>query len=151
MEEEVGQGEAEEEVAAVEADLLAAHLEGHVALFGAVQLFLADALEELDGAGDACLEFVEGGFRIRVARHFQPGQPRAGALGGVAGDLHLARQGEHVRRQPGVDEDARIDVLRFGVGGGFLQDRREVAEGAQEGRDRSLVDRQGHGRAPDRG
>lgn len=63
----------------------------------------------------------------------------------------LARQGEHVRRQPGVDEDARIDVLRFGVGGGFLQDRREVAEGAQEGRDRSLVDRQGHGRAPDRG
>lgn len=80
MEEEVGQGEAEEEVAAVEADLLAAHLEGHVALFGAVQLFLADALEELDGAGDACLEFVEGDFRIRVARHFQPGQPRAGAL-----------------------------------------------------------------------
>lgn len=77
---------------------------------------------EPDGASDACLEFAEGGFCIRVAHPPAHASQRAGALWRRWRSAHLA---PGVLRQPGADMKMRGSgqFFCFGVGGGFRSAR----------------------------
>ncbi len=73
-----------------------------------------DALDVVDGLGDAGLELVQGLLVVLEPRRLLAGQARRRPLGLVAGDLHLLGQRIHVRRQARLHECRRIELLRFG-------------------------------------
>ncbi len=67
-----------------------------------VDVRLLEAVQETDGTRDALLQFGEGALAVFIARRFDAGQARPGALGEIRGELDLARQREHVGKQPGL-------------------------------------------------
>ena len=62
--------------------------------------------------------------------------------------LHLARQREHVGRQPGVDEHRRVDLPGLGMLRALVEDGLKVGQHAHEHRNGRLVHRQRHRIAP---
>jgi hypothetical protein len=67
-----------------------------------------------------------------VARRVDAGQPVRAVLGEIAGQLHLAREREHVGRDAQTFDDARIELLGDGEGFGFLQHLIELAQQRHE-------------------
>ncbi len=145
VKEQVRQGEAQQERAAGEAQLVAGELQDDGAVLAALELFRLDRLQEGHGLGDPLLQFREGGFGVREAGDLDLSQARGAALGAVGGDLDLAGQGVHVGGQTPLDEHRRVDLARLGAGDGLVEDGGEVVQGPDEYRDRGFVHRQGHG------
>ena len=72
------------------------------AVFGTFDGLLIRLFQESDGLVYALIQLLEGLFSILVHRDFRAGQPCRAALGGILGNLDLARESEHIRRQPGI-------------------------------------------------
>ena len=49
-----------------------------------------EAMQEIQGLGDACLQLGKAGFIIGMARCVDPSQQGSTSLGAITGDLHLA-------------------------------------------------------------
>lgn len=113
---EVGQVEEAREVLALELQrLLVAARHADRTRLGPVDLLRADGLEEVPGLLDALEQLFQRGLGVRPARHLDAGQARRAALGGVAGDLDLTRQRQHVGRQPQGQIDRLVEALGDGV------------------------------------
>src|SRR5262245_10283565 len=95
MEVEIGIGDAEQILDAGEGDVPAAQAQRYRALLAAVDPVGRHRQDEVDGLRDALLEVGERLLGVVVLRDVDPGEPRHRALGAVAGDLHLPRQGKH--------------------------------------------------------
>jgi uncharacterized Ntn-hydrolase superfamily protein len=88
-------------------------------------------------------------FGVVVLRHLDPGETRRAALGHVGGDLHLAREREHVRRKTRIDQgsldaDRGLALLRFRERGGLVDHAVERTQETREVRQRGFVDMDGH-------
>ena len=117
----------------------------HDALLAAVDLRGLEALHEIDGLGDARLQFRKRRLGVCEARHFDSGEARNAPLRRVGRNLDLPRQGEHVGREARIDEDGGIDLLGLGMRGALGEDGGEILQPAQEHGDRGLVHRECHG------
>lgn len=116
VEVEVGQVEEAREVLALELQrLLVAARHADRARLRAVDLLGADGLEEVARLLDALQQFLQRGLGVGPARHLDAGQAGGAALGRVTGDLDLARQRQHVRRQPQGQVDGLVEALGDGV------------------------------------
>ena len=73
--------------------------------------------------------------------HLDAGEARRGTLRRVAGDLHLAGERKHVRKQARLREHRGIDLFRLGMCGGFVDDGRQIGETAHQDGDRDIVER----------
>ena len=145
MEVEIRIDEGQQIVESRERHLARAELQHDGAVLRALDARGIDALGELDRAGNARAQFGEGTLGVLVLRHLDIAQTGCRTLGRVAGDLHLTRQGEHVREQPRLGEREFVDVLRLGVRFGLVEDVRETAQRVHESRHAGLVHRYGHG------
>lgn len=100
MEIEIGHGEIDEVVFALEASRLTAKRDADIALFRAVDLCGFELLDESDSFGNARLQFVDARFTIGVFWRLLAGEPRDQPLGEIGCDLHLPREREHVGGKP---------------------------------------------------
>src|SRR3989344_1274632 len=80
----------EQEGLTLEVGFLVAALEGYGACFAAVDLRSVEAVQEVQGLADACLQLGKAGFIIGMARCVDPGQQGSAGPGAITGDLHLA-------------------------------------------------------------
>jgi hypothetical protein len=71
---------------------------------------------------------------VLEARGLHAGEPGRAVLGEVAGDLHLAGEREHVRRQARLRKHRRLDLLGARVGCGLVEDTGERGEADLENR-----------------
>src|SRR6185369_997828 len=94
--------------------------------------------------GNALLEIGEGLLGVLVLRDVDPGEARHRALGAIAGDLHLAREGKHVGDEAHARQGGRLDLLRLAVRLRLVQDRGEVLQRVGEARRARLVHRDVH-------
>ena len=90
MEIEVRHDVIEQEGLTLEVGFLVAALEGDGTRFAAVDLRSVEAVQEIQGLSDACLQLGKAGFIIGMARCVDPGQQGGAGLGAITGDLHLA-------------------------------------------------------------
>src|SRR5580700_4424880 len=81
----------------LERALTAGHLDR--ALVGSLERTRRHALQHVDGARDARAQLLERALVVLEAHRLLCGQPRDRVLGDVAGDLHLPRERQHVRRE----------------------------------------------------
>ncbi len=93
---------------------------------------------------NSLLELRQRGLGVLVLRNLEAGEARGGALRGVARDLHLTGEREHVRKQARLRQCRGIEFFGLGVGGGLVDDGRQVAETARENRDRDIEKRHSH-------
>ncbi|MNT51667.1 hypothetical protein D3C72_1886470 [compost metagenome] len=93
-----------------------------------VELFRLEGIQVREGLGDQRLQVGEGRFGVFPRRDLYARQARCDALGEVRGNLHLARQREHVGEEAGAQIGLRIDVLGGGVVFGLLE---HVGQGGQ--------------------
>lgn len=118
------------------------------AVLAAIDLRRLECFQVHDRLRNARLQLLERRLGIRVGRPLHAGQTRGCAAGVVGGDLHLARQREHVRTKARVDQHRRVDLLRLRMSVGFSQDNRKMGQSADEYRNRSLIHRKCHERSP---
>ena len=72
---------------------------------------------------------------ISVGGHSLARQPRRSTLGKIAGDLHLAREGEHVGIKPETEDRLLIDLACLAMGFGlFAAWSKEQSAGGAAGR-----------------
>ena len=144
MEVEVGVGEAEQVLDPGEGDVLAAEPQGHLPVLAAVDLLGGHREDEVDGLGDALLEPAKVCSVSSCLGILQPGEARHGALGGVAGDLHLPGERKHVGDQPHAAHDRGIDLPRLAVRLRLVEQDGEIPEHVGEARRARLVHRDLH-------
>src|SRR6266511_839610 len=118
-------------------------------VLAAVDLRRLEALEEVDGLGDAILELGNARFRVGEARHLGAGKPPAGVDRMIGRRAHLAHQRKHVGRKARVEKHRRVDLLRLGVGRRFVEHRGQAGQELDEDRNRSFVHGDGHGASDD--
>src|SRR5258706_9155530 len=119
-------------------------LDGQVLLLAAVDLRRLERLDEGHRLRDARLELGGRLLGILVLRHLDARQPRHRALRRVAGDLHLAREREHVRIEPASGQHQRVDFFCFGVRLHLVENAGKVVQGVDEARRARLVHRNCH-------
>jgi hypothetical protein len=130
---------AEQVLHALETALAAAHREHDLLFLAAVDLGRRHRLDEVDGLGDAAFQLGEGLLDIVVLRNLDARKARDRAFGAVAGDLHLAREREHVGIEAKSGDRRGIDLLRRAVRVRLLDERGEVAQHVGKARRRSLI------------
>jgi hypothetical protein len=79
-----------------------------------------------------------------IAGRFDAGQAGGRAFGAVAGDLDLAGEGMHVRREARLGVGRQVGPVGGGVFLGLVQEAGEVLQAPAEGRDRNIVKGNGH-------
>src|ERR1700689_1098027 len=102
MEKEIRQDEIRQVIDAVKRQGVLWELQDDFTRFRSLQLLWLDGLDELQRLGNSRLEFRNRRLGILVFRDWYTGQASGGAFGGVAGDLDLVRQRQH------VDDKARL-------------------------------------------
>src|SRR5262245_16698972 len=135
---EVGQGEVHEIHLAFQRDRLAGDLDGHVALFRAVDLGRLQRLHEVDRPAQAGLQLRQRLFVVLVGRDFESGETRRSALGKVADQLNLAYERKHVREQARIEQHGGVDFLCRRVSFGLVQNACEGLKLLHEGRNGGL-------------
>src|SRR5581483_4643774 len=148
VEEEIGHDELQQVGPALEGPRVAADLQRDLAVLRAVDLGGLEAPHIVDRPAHACLELGEGRLVVGPGGNLCAGKPRGGALGEVAGDVDLAREGEHVGRQPAAEQDALIDLAGCRVRLGLPQNTVQRTEDLHENRHRGIEHRERHGRSP---
>src|SRR5262245_14750021 len=144
MEVEIRPREGEQVLHALEGLVLAAQLEDDLLLLAAVQLRGLHGGHEVQRLLDARLQLLEGLLGVLVLRDLHAREARDRALGRVAGDLHLAREREHVRVEPPAGQHQRVDLAGLAVRLRLGEDRGEVLQHAGEARRARLRHRNRH-------
>ena len=103
---------------------------------GGIDLRPRQALHEVDRRCDPQLEFGDIGLGRREGVRFAAGQQRTGNDRVTVGLADLTRQVVHVRIEPHLEQNRRIDVFRLGIGRCAVQQIREIAEIRHENVDR---------------
>ncbi len=123
-----------------------AGLDGDLARGGIGKRSLWQAFDKREHGVDAFIQVGKTGtLGVGEGRHLHPGQARRHALGKVAGNQHLARHGEHVGEQPGLQQGIRLDLARRGMGLGLGQHVFQGAQHLAKDGDAGVVDGVGHG------
>ena len=91
------------------------------------------------------MQFCEARFGVGECGVVDAREARCAAFGHIGGYLHLPYEREHVGEEPRLQQHCRIDVLRLGVVGSLLEDRRERLQGVDQNGKRCVVDAEAHG------
>ncbi|ACP26113.1 thioesterase domain protein [Sinorhizobium fredii NGR234] len=145
MEIEVRQREFQEIVAAAEVHLQIRKVEYHFALLAAIEVFGRHGLEERHRLGDPRAQIGEALLVVRETRHLEGRQPGDGVLARVARSLDLARQRQHVRREPRVEEFVERHARFDGKSLGLVEEPAERRKAAREDGNGERVHCQRHG------
>ncbi|MCY1556294.1 hypothetical protein D9M68_930320 [compost metagenome] len=96
-------------------------------------------MQECLGLGDALLHLGKAAFGVGIAGDIDARQACRATFDAIAGNLHLAHQRVHIRRQARLKQHAWLYLARRGISLGLVQDGRQIAEHANENRNRGVI------------
>src|SRR5215510_4919638 len=102
--------------------------ESDLAVGGLIDVLGVERLHKGNRLGNARLEFCDCLLVVLIGRRVYASEPCTSVLSRVAGALHLTGQCKHVGEEARVEQHRRVKRLRFGIGIGLVEERRERVE-----------------------
>src|SRR5215510_11247434 len=102
--------------------------ESDLAVGGLIDVLGVERLHKGHRLGNARLEFGDRLLVVLIGGRVYVSEPGTSVLGRIAGALHLTGQCKHVGEEARVEKHRRVERLRFGIGLGLVEERRERVE-----------------------